>query len=446
MITALTSLKQNVIKHLDRQLKILLKNSSWVFVANFVAVCALFLQSVLLARFLGPKIYGVYVLIEAILATIEQTLNLNVGTAIIRFVTEYKEKKDYARIISFLKLAILIIGLCSFGFLFTVIAIGNWSDLFLFEGKNYVFYIFLFALGRALGLFDAVNSSLLQIYDRFKINSIIRITLTIIDITIIALALFYSNGSLQVLLLAFFLSNLISAIIRNLAAYWELRDAIRRVENAPISLLKKQSREIRNFILHNSLSKTIKTIHVKVDVLILGTFVKPELVGIYAIAKKLSGLIVLIIDPLRSAIYPQIMTIVANKQFAELKEFIKSVSLKLGMVIVTGTIVVVLFGKEIINLLYGSEYQSAFIPMLILIIGINYNQLGFWTVPMILSLNLTGYRLKIDFINVLFGMTLAFVLVPYINIFGSAIALSFTYFFAQTLLFLRLKKHLIKNE
>ncbi len=93
MITALTSLKQNVIKHLDRQLKILLKNSSWVFVANFVAVCALFLQSVLLARFLGPKIYGVYVLIEAILATIEQTLNLNVGTAIIRFVTEYKEKK-----------------------------------------------------------------------------------------------------------------------------------------------------------------------------------------------------------------------------------------------------------------------------------------------------------------------------------------------------------------
>jgi hypothetical protein len=78
-------------ERLDGQLKVLIKNSSWVFFANGVRTLLTFVKSIIIARGLGADLYGNYVLVVAFVGTIQEFFNLNIGAAVIKFGADRNE-------------------------------------------------------------------------------------------------------------------------------------------------------------------------------------------------------------------------------------------------------------------------------------------------------------------------------------------------------------------
>ena len=90
-------------KRLDKESKTLFKNSSWVFFSNFFSTALAFLRSVVIARGLGAEIYGTYAIVVAFVALIQEFLNPNIGTALIKFGAVYHDEQRTDKLMAMVK-------------------------------------------------------------------------------------------------------------------------------------------------------------------------------------------------------------------------------------------------------------------------------------------------------------------------------------------------------
>ena len=105
------------------------------------------------------------------------------------------------------------------------------------------------------------------------------------------------------------------------------------------------------------------------DILLLGYFRPAEEVGYYAAAFRLFGLLNLILSLVNSAIFPVLSDFGENDQ----PKFFKLIRRYLAFNIVLGSLLMIvfsLFGRPIIQLLYGPAFASSAAPFKILILGI----------------------------------------------------------------------------
>src|SRR3989304_7566805 len=81
----------------DTTFRRLLSNSGWLLSANTVSLALAFVQGVIVARALGVERYGVLALITTYATTVNQFVDSRVWEAAIKFVTQYREKRDLTR-------------------------------------------------------------------------------------------------------------------------------------------------------------------------------------------------------------------------------------------------------------------------------------------------------------------------------------------------------------
>jgi len=416
-------LKNALKTRVDRQSRILGKNASWVFVANAVAVLSLFLQSVVLGRFLGPEIFGIYIMVTAVVETLQEVLNPNADVAVVRYVSEFRAHNQLDLIVAFLKLALIIVMA---GGLLAMIIVGLLAltaSSYILRNSELLPYVLLFAACRSVTLFDNVSMSLLRTFGRFRFNSIIRIVLSTVDLTVIVAVTMFFRPSVAHVLVAVSLTFLLGGCVRNGAAMIESRKFLWPHRSARVALLRSRLKEVVGFVVSNSLSRTIKTTTNRLDFVLLGTISgSASAVGIYAIAKKLANSIALVADPLLVSVYPQVAGLVTDGSWNELKTMLRRTTNGLLLLAVPLWIGVALTGRRLISALYGVEYVEAFGPLLILSASLFLAYCVFWAVPLLLSLGQPTARLRIDILGALLWLAVLVALVPGLEAVGSAIA------------------------
>ena len=82
-------------KLFDKQSRILIKNSSWVFLENFIRTVLNFTRAIIIARVLGAELYGTFVMVVAFCMTTQEFFNFNIGTTVVKFGAEFKSEKNY---------------------------------------------------------------------------------------------------------------------------------------------------------------------------------------------------------------------------------------------------------------------------------------------------------------------------------------------------------------
>ncbi len=420
-------LKSIIKARLDLQSRILARNASWMFIANSVSVLSLFVQSVLLGRFLGPEFFGVYVLVTAVVETIQEALNPNADSAVVKYAAEFRGRGQPDHIVAFLKLSFLIV---SAGALLAILVVGILAfaaGQYFFQTTGLAIYALLFAACRSITLFDGVSMSLLKVFDRFRFNSILRIVLVTFDMIVVVLLVSFFQPTVEAVLVAMSASLLLSGCVRNIAAVVELRHFLWPYRTGSLRLLKGRSNEIRSFIVSNSLSKTLKTGVTKLDFVLLGTISgSPSAVGVYAIAKKLASSIAVVADPLLTSVYPQLASLVAKGAQTEVRTMLKKTSMGIVMTAVPLWLSLMIFGKTFLIAVYGEAYVAAYWPVLILSVSLFSAYSVFWAVPLLLSLGQASARLRIDFVSALVWIGLILLFVPQLGAVGSAIAYGFS--------------------
>lgn len=428
-------IKSVILRFLDPQSTILIKNSSWVFVANSLCVVFAFIQSILLARELGSNLYGLYLLASTFVLTIQEFLNPNIGTALIKYSSEYKTQDQGQKVIAFIKFSFLVAIAASLISLLFVFLATKVPVSFFQQYEHLDVYLLILSITGSFASFDYVIASLQKIYDRFFLNSILRVISAAIELIGVFLSLRFYPQELLAILLSLMCSRAAGSIIMNIAAIWDLKAVLLKDIRVEIGQIRDQMKEIWSFILSNSASRTLQVLTNRSDVLILGTMAGAVQVAYYATAKKLAYSILVLTDPLFNSSYPQMALLVSEKRFAELKVMLINIVRILAIPISVFTVLTIVFRYSIIAAFYGYEYLEAANSFAVLVIAASLGAVFFWQLPIILAMGETKLRLKVNFYCFLCGIASSVWLARLCGAYGVAIV-TLGLFMATQIIFL----------
>ena len=407
----------------DAQSKKLFKNSSWLYFSQIIRTLLMFLRSIVIARGLGPELYGNYNIIIAFVTTVQEFFNQNVGTPFIKYGAEFKINSENERFKALLKSMLLVSGITAVLSLIGVFILMVFFYHYFVKQPGFQVYIIIFAFGSLLIFFDSITISLLRLFDRFKLNSIIVIGVAFFEVLLITVILHFFPHDFHKFFLTMVLIKLIGGIITNGVAFSELKGEIKDYIKVSIYSIRDKFNEIWKFTIQNSISRTLKTLMDNGDILLLAAFSSPTQVAYYAIAKKLAFSLLLLSDPVNLAVYPQISSLVSEQRYSAILEMLKNLTRLFAIPFFIVIIVIFSFRYEILQFLYGTEYRDAANPFVFLLIGASISLIFFWNLSLLFSLGRVDIRLKTSILTILIGFFIAYLLVPQYGAAGVAFSL-----------------------
>jgi len=371
---------------LNVQTKYLFKNSSWVFSAKGIISALSFIEIIIITNSWGLKIYGLYITISAILSVIIQFCYLNFGTLLITIGAGYKSENRLDKLFALIKWTFFA-NLITVGVYLVVTAVLIFFSYRLSpELGSAKSYLFLFSIVSAFTFFNLMSSSILRLFSKFRLISMLDTVSFIIEISCILIASLLIKKSLENLLLAFCASNIIRAAIINLATIKKIAAVFLPYLKTKTGILKENYMYYKKFAVINSINESLRTLFDKSDILLLGFWAAPLQVGIYGVAKKIASVIYVVVSPLVVVLFPQLSELAAVNKLKEIKEFLISIT---KFVFIPSTllfIMIIIFNREISGLFFKKEYINITGPLLFLGCASLLKAVFFWINPILVSL------------------------------------------------------------
>lgn len=445
MKAAVRNILSPLIGRLDRDSGQLVKNSSWVFLANAIATLLAFAKTILISRTLGAELLGVYALSVATVLTVQEFLRLNIAMGLVKFGAQFIAERRPDKIAGMFKYGVLLsLGSISVSVAVIGILIAT-SYSYFFKADGLQIFILLFALANGLSFFDAVSRAALRLYFKFRINSMLQIIMDVLEFASIAVTLAVFGADLHAFFTAVIGAKVLNSSVCSIAAYIELKKELPEIEFGTVGVVAKERSAFNRYILGNSLSSSIKVFMNQGDVLLLGLLGTTVQVGYYATAKKLAYSVLSVTDPLTSSIFPQFSHLAAEKAYARIRTMLSTTTRILLPIAIAILALGFLLREELVRLLFGEEFSKAAMPFFILLISALQGSLFFWSVPLMQSLGLVRKRFMIHIFAVIIGGLIAFLLVRDYQATGVALGLLFANLFI-TAMFIRMSLKRIKTD
>jgi len=284
----------------------------------------------------------------------------------------------------------------------------------------------VFAIGLLANFNYETSIGILQVTNKIKLQGTINLIQSIIT-TLIIVAASVWKGSLEIVLLAYLSSKTILGLGMFLVAQIQLHRVLGNGWwKEPFSTLTSL-RELAHFAISSNVSATIIKIFRESEILWIGLFLSNEAAGYYRVAYTIVSFLHIPADPLISTSFPEINRLATQQAWTRLKDFLRKVttfSFAYNLALAFG---LVLLGRWAILLYGGKEYLPAYPAMMALLVGLAFNYALFWNRPLLLSLGLPTFPIRVTLIVGLIKIALAFVLVPRYGIVAAGALLSFYY-------------------
>lgn len=403
----------------ERHLKSITKGAGIVFIGLVISKLFGYLYRIIVAR-LGAEEYGllsVGIAFFGILTTIS-VLGLNKG--ILRYVSYYKGKSDYPRIREILISAIKITLPLSIVFSLSLFIFSNKISITFFNNQNLAIVLKILALAIPFAVLSEIFINAIrafqkvryEVYSKNITENLIRVILTLVflllGLKLFGITLAYSISIFTTAVLSFyFLEKKIYPFFKT--DYKESATGIKR--------------ELLLYSWPLSLSTFTFLIMLWIDTLMLAYLTKnPSLVGIYNAVLPTAQLLYVLPYALTYLFLP-ILTELYSQGNMKLLTSIYRINTKwIFMINVPNFAILILFGKQILSILFGSIYAVGATALIFISIGYFMNYF-----LMNSSYMLMIYKRPKDILyNVLAGslvnIILNFLLIPILGITGAAIA------------------------
>ena len=385
------------------QIQTIFKNMSWLLISQIIASIFGFIWTILIARYLGVEnngILGFAISITAILGIID---DMGISTHIVRHIaTDYSSAPKYLG--NALPLKTIFAGLKTIITLVILFLLG--SD----ELKITVTILFTIEM-----IFKSFNNCLYGSFQAFEKGKYQGIGNTIMNSTTLLFILIsiYTNIGIIGVSVSYLLANLITFIY----VYYILN---KHITKPKFELDYEFCKRITLFSLPFAVTGILYTIYYSIDVIMLANIVGNYATGIYNATYKLISVLTLFYSVYTAVIFPIMSKFFKNDDSMLLISFEKSIKYLMLIIIpiATGTI---FYSLDIIQLIYGNQYDQAASVLSILI----------WTVCLLFISGACNTLLnashkektvtKIYAIAAIFNIILNFFMIPYFSYDGAAI-------------------------
>jgi O-antigen/teichoic acid export membrane protein len=210
--------------------------------------------------------------------------------------------------------------------------------------------------------------------------------------------------------------------------------------------LLPERKALWQYAVSTNLSGTINLVIRDSEVLWVTYFLSPLEAGYYKVALAVINLVLMPITPFISTTFPEISRNIAAKAWQQLRNLLRKITaISLAW---TGAVAIglLILGKWLIETFYGTEYVPAYPALMVLLIGFGFANVLFWNRPLLLSLGLPVYPLKVSFWVGLVKVVGSFLLVPRYGYVAEALLLSLYFVISIGLIVLRGYKNVCRAE
>ena len=385
------------------QIKTIFKNMSWILVSQIIASICGFIWTILIARYLGVNEYGILGFAISLTGILVFTMDWGISTHIIRHISTDNDSAP-----KYLGNAIPLKGVFGIGTIILILII-----LILMKSDELTITVtLLFAIEMIIrSLLGLLNGSF-QAFEEGKYQGIENTLLHIILLIFILITIFTDLG-IYGISISYILANLIAFIY----AYYVLE---KHVVKPKFELDKDFCKKITILSMPFAIGTLLYSIYYSIDIVMLTNLVGNSATGIYNATYKLISVLNLFYSVYTAVIFPVMSRFYENDEKLLLISFEKSIKY-LMLIIIPLAIGTMIYSLDVIQFIYGHEYDAASSVLSILI----------WTVCLIFVSGAANSLLnashkevtvtKIYGIAAIFNIVLNFFMIPYLSYNGAAI-------------------------
>jgi O-antigen/teichoic acid export membrane protein len=406
----------------DPLLRRVLRNTSYLFSSQAIAMALSLGQSILATRLLGADMFGLLVIVMTFATNVNRLFSFRMGEFVIKFMGKELVDKNYEKAGAFAKVAGLTeCGTSLFTFL-VFLLVARWGAVTFAKDVSTLPYFYMYGFFILANIMNETATGILQVTNHFKVQAAINLTQSILTAGLITVA-FFTKGSIVFVLWAYLLGKFVTGIGPVVAALITLNKKLGKGWwKASFSVLPP-FKEMFGFTLSTNLSGTVKLIVSESEPLLVGLFMDTAAVAYYKIALNIATPLMVPISQFINTTYPEMTKCIAANKWQELRRLLRRVTVISASWTVLFFIAMLIFGPWILWL-WGQEYVPAYGTMMILIAGYGISNIFFWNRSLLLSFGKANIPLYILASVAVVKCALAFIVVPVYGINGEAALLS----------------------
>ncbi len=411
----------------------MLGNSVWLLGSDGLGMGIALVQGILLTRFLGAAGYGVLGIVTTFVVIAGRMVSFRMSDFVVKYVSDARSERRMDQVATILRSAAAgeagVAGL-AFLFVFASAPLVNRWIVQIPEGPELIRWYSLTILAGAV---FQTSTGVLHVFDRFRIQSLLQSLQYIVTLTGVSAAIILRAG-MHGVVIALMVGAAVGTVGTSLLAAREVRKHL-----APGWWLSRSAgipggwRGAARFLGSTNISETASLIVKESDVLWLGYFRNATEVGYYRLAVSLAALVVKPIAPLIHTIYPEIAAHVSRKQWRALRGLLQRASVLSTAYVLPMLLVSFVFAHALVRLLYGAEFLPAVGALRILLVGVGFASIFFWTRAALLGLHHAGYQMRIHLGLGIVKLVAVVILLPRYGYIGNAAILTGLYIIGTVL-------------
>jgi O-antigen/teichoic acid export membrane protein len=392
----------------------MLKDSVFTFISRVVMVALGAINSVMLARFLGPAGQGVFVVAATLITMLSAIGGLGIGNANIYFIGQ---KRYETRILFWNSvLGSIVVGGFLIGIAYAVYEII--PSVFQGVSKS---LILLYAISLPLLLGWGHISSFLVGFQRFQASNIINICIGLL--TSAAYLIFLSSiPTVQAVIIISIIMSGLSVVLSTAYIIWKIDPAVLK----PAFSIKILSESII-FGIKGHLGSVIQLMNYRLDRLFVNWFIGPSGVGFYSVAVILAESLWYLSSSIAFVLFPKISA--SNDVVSSAQVTAKSCRISFLFAFAL-SIALILIGPWLIPLIFGEAFIQSVPALNFLIPGVVVFTLTNVITSYIIGRGFPFYNTLIALVSFAVMVPLDLLLIPIWGITGAAIAGSVSYILA----------------
>ncbi|MFH1593034.1 MAG: flippase [Candidatus Woesearchaeota archaeon] len=398
------------------------KSAVLVFLGTLFGRLFGYLYVALVAR-LGSVEYGLLSLGFAIVSFLIALSLFGLEGGIVRFVSFYRGKNDKQRIKGTITSSLKIVFPVSIALSLLVFILANWISVSLFHNPELAKILRIFSIIIPL---MAVRNIFLSTFKAFQKSSYdiglrefgekgIRFLLTFV-------VLFLGFGVIGIAFVW-----IISVFITALLSFYLLQKVFPLIKSNIKAISHKK--ELLSYSLPLLFGGFLSTTLAWADIMLLGFFKDASTVGVYNVALPTAALIFVAPTAITYLFMPIITELFAKERIDEVKKMYKRVSKWVFFVNFPIFLLVFLFSKQILRVMFGQEYITAGVALSILSVGYLIYSLAYPSTYVIEMAKKTKLILLSTLFFTLFNVVFNVLLIPRYGILGAGIATSVSFVF-----------------
>jgi O-antigen/teichoic acid export membrane protein len=395
------------------------RGSFFLVAGNILSAVIQAIGVFLLARLLGPDLYGAYTLSLVVPMLFMQLVDLGVSQGLIKFSASLKVKGEKAKIATFIRNGLLFKLFISLALSCFAILFSDFLATYAVNRPSIAFYIRLASLSIVFyAVSDTAVSAFIGLdraeYSALTINvqALVKSTLSIL---LVALGLSLSGAITGVVAGA--LASAFTGLIILLKFYKTLNDP---KENG--IGFKESIKTIIGYSFPIYLSALLIQLIAQLQGVILSMYVSDADIGNFRASSNFITLLSLLIGPIATALFPAFSKLESDNN--ELKRFFAITIKYVTLIVVPASTAMIIFSEQLNQIIYGPKYVSAPTYLMLqapifLLAGLGYQVLN----SLFNGANETKTTLKMCFITFLLFILLSPPLTMKLSVPGLIIAL-----------------------